>query len=119
MTRMERSIGAVLLVGVVASAFVVLFGGAVFVWRHGSVPVHYRIFRGEASDLRTLEGILGDLKAFSGRGIIQLGLMLLVAVQVIRIALAGLLFVLKRDWIFVAITIFVLGLLIFGLVFEG
>lgn len=119
MRRMEHLIGVVLLVGVLVSAVTVLGGGALFLWRHGSSPVHYRVFRGEPSDLRTLAGIWGDTQAVRGRGIIQLGLVLLVAVQVVRVGLTGILFLLNRDGKFVAITLMVLGLLVYALFFAG
>jgi hypothetical protein len=52
-TRMEKLIGLTLLVGVLASTFVVLFGGVIYVSRYASVTVDYRVFRGEPSDLRS------------------------------------------------------------------
>jgi uncharacterized membrane protein len=115
---MERVIGVMLLVGVLASTIIVLFGGAVYVWRHAHMAVHYRVFRGESSDLRRLAGIWEDVKAFSGRGIIQLGLMLLVSLQVLRVILTGALFVKSRDAVFIFISGLVLALLMYGLVFE-
>jgi uncharacterized membrane protein len=119
MRRMERLIGLLLLVGVLASAITVLLGGTLFLLRHGSNPVHFRVFHGEPSDLRTLAGIWGDVEAFSGRGIIQFGLLLLVAVQVVRVGLTGILFLLNRDGVFVVITFLVLGLLTYALFFAG
>jgi uncharacterized membrane protein len=119
MRRMEKLIGLLLLVGVLTSAVIVLAGGVIFLWRHGSSPVHYRVFRGEPSDLRTLAGIWGDAQALSGRGIIQFGLVLLVAVQVVRVGLTGVLFLLNRDGKFVAITSMVLFLLAYALFFAG
>jgi uncharacterized membrane protein len=117
--RMEKLIGVVLLTGVLASAAIVLFGGVVYMWRHGSTPVHYRIFRGEPSDLRSLAGIWKDFENGSGRGAIQFGLMLLVGIQVIRVALTGVLFLLNRDKVFVVITFLVLALLSYALFFAG
>ena len=117
--RMEKLIGFVLLAGVLASAAAVLFGGAVYMWRHGSTPVHYRIFRGEPSDLRNLAGIWKDFEHGSGRGAIQFGLMLLVGIQLIRVALTGVLFLLNRDAVFVVITFLVLTMLTYALFFVG
>jgi uncharacterized membrane protein len=116
---MEKPIGLLLLVGLLLSAVTVSAGGVIFLRRHGSSPVHYRVFRGEPSDLRTLAGVCGDAQALSGRGIIQLGLVLLVAVQVVRVGLTGVLFLLNRDGKFVAITLMVLGLLVYALFFAG
>jgi len=117
--RMEKLIGIVLLTGVLASAAIVLFGGTLYMWRHGAAPVHYRIFRGEPSDLRSLSGIWKDFEAGSGRGAIQFGLMLLVGIQVVRVALTGVLFLLNRDKVFVVITFLVFAMLTYALFFAG
>ena len=119
MKRMEKLIGWLLLVGVLASALIVVLGGILYVWRHGSEPVHYRVFRGEPADLRTFEGVWRDVVGGSGRGIVQCGLMLLVAVQLVRVGLTGALFLLNRDGVYVVITSVVLGLLMYGIVFAG
>jgi uncharacterized membrane protein len=116
---MEKLIGVTLLAGVLASTFVVLFGGLIYVSRHARTTVDYRVFRGEPSDLRSLSGIGKDTRAFSGQGIIQFGLVLLVGLQVVRVALTGALFLIGRDRVFVAITTIVLALLAYGLVFES
>jgi uncharacterized membrane protein len=116
--RMERLIGVALLVGVLLSTIIVSFGGVVYVWRHSKSTVHYRVFRGEPSDLRTLAGIEEDVKTFSGRGVIQVGLILLVTLQVVRVVLTGMLFVTSRDWVFTGITTIVLALLAYGLFLE-
>jgi uncharacterized membrane protein len=117
--RMEKLIGIVLLAGVLTSAALVLFGGALYMWRHGSTPVHYRIFRGEPSDLRNIAGIWKDFEHESARGAIQFGLMLLVGVQLVRVALTGILFLFNRDKVFVVITFLVLAMLTYALFFAG
>ena len=118
-TQMEKLIGITLLAGVLVSTFVVFLGGVIYVWRHSGSTVDYRVFRGEPSDLRSLVGIGKDLKALSGRGMIQFGLILLVGLQVVRVVMTGVLFLLSRDRVFVAITTVVLALLAYGLIFES
>jgi len=118
-TQMEKLIGITLLAGVLASTLVVLLGGLIYVSRHGSTTVDYRVFRGEPSDLRTLSGVGKDVVALSGQGMIQFGLILLVGLQVVRVALTGAFFLISRDRIFVAITTIVLALLAYGLIFES
>jgi len=119
MRRMEKLIGLLLLVGVLASATMVLVGGTIFLWRHGSSPLDYRVFRGEPPDLKTFAGLWRDALHGSGRGIIQFGLMLLVGLQVVRVALTGMLFLVSRDKTFVVITLLVLGLLTYALLLAG
>ncbi len=119
MKRMEKLIGWLLLAGVLASALIVVLGGTFYVWRHGSEPVHYRVFRGEPADLRTFEGVWSDVVRGSGRGIIQCGLILLVVVQVVRVGVTGVLFLMNRDRVFVVVSLVVLGLLMYGIVLAG
>jgi uncharacterized membrane protein len=117
--QMEKLIGTTLLVGVVTSTIIVFLGGVVYVLRHSSAAVHYRVFRGEPSDLRTLRGIWEEVKTFSGRGIIQLGLISLVCLQVGRIILVGVLFLKIRDRLYVAVSAIVVVLLLYGLLIES
>lgn len=117
--QMEKLIGVALLVGVLLSAIIVSFGGVVYVWRHSGSTVHYRVFRGEPSDLRNLEGIAADVETFSGRGIIQIGLMLLVGLQLMRVVLTGALFLISRDKLYIVISTIVLGLLLYGIFWES
>jgi uncharacterized membrane protein len=117
--RVEKLMGMTLLAGVLASTLVVLLGGVAYVWRHGGSIIDYRVFHGEPSDFTSLKGIRKDVQAFSGRGIIQLGLILLVGLQVVRVAMTGVFFLAGRDRMFVAITTIVLALLAYGLVFES
>ena len=56
---------------------VVALGAVVFLARHGSEQPLYQVFRGEPSDLKTVPGILRDAFTGRGRGLIQLGLLLL------------------------------------------
>lgn len=118
-TQMEKLIGVTLLAGVLASTCVVFLGGVIYVWRHSAEIVDYRVFRGESSDLRSLRGVGKEVKALAGRGIIQFGLILLVGLQVLRVALTGAFFLESRDRVFVAITTIVLALLAYGLIFES
>ena len=88
--RMDLVIGNLLRSGVVLSALIVLFGAVIYLVRHGRSPTDYQVFRGEPSDLRSVRGILRDALALQGRGIIQLGLLFLIATPVARVAFSNL-----------------------------
>jgi uncharacterized membrane protein len=60
-------------------------------------------------------GIIGDAFDARGRGLIQFGLLLLVATPVARVVFSAVIFALERDWRYVAFTLLVLGVLIFSL----
>jgi len=114
--RMQRVISLALLFGVLASAALVVLGGSLYVTRHALGTTNYEAFRGTPSELHTLSGVLAAVFRFSGKGMIQLGLMLLVGVQVVRVFLTGILFALERDRIFVGITGIVFLLLMYGII---
>jgi uncharacterized membrane protein len=97
--------------GVLLSAAVVACGGVVYLTRHGFQRPEYHVFRGEPETLREIRGIVSDAMGFSGRGIIQLGLLLLIATPVARVVFSVIGFARQRDWLYVAITLAVLMLL--------
>jgi uncharacterized membrane protein len=113
--RIEQIVGNLLRIGVIIAAAVVAIGAVVFLVRHGGEPPQYKIFRGEPSNLRHVGGIVTD--AFSGhaRGLIQLGLLLLIATPVARVVFSIFGFALERDHAYVLITLIVLGVLTFSL----
>jgi uncharacterized membrane protein len=113
--RMEAVIGKVLILGVLVAGALVALGGSLYLWRHGAEPPHYQVFRGEPADLRTIGGVWRDTVALSGRGIIQLGLGVLVGVQVIRVILTVWLFKVARDPAYIAISLFVLAVLVYSI----
>ena len=76
------------------------------------------MFRGEPANLRTLSGIVAEARSGHGRAIIQVGLLLLIATPVARVAFAGYLFVRQGDMTYVVVTLIVLGFLIASL-FSG
>jgi uncharacterized membrane protein len=76
---------------------------------------HYRIFKGEPADLKSVSGIVKELFSFRSRAIIQLGFILLIATPVARVALSILGFTHKKDWTYVIITATVLVILLFSL----
>jgi uncharacterized membrane protein len=73
------------------------------------------VFRGEPADLRSIRGILTEAADGSGRGLIQLGLLILIGTPIVRVLCSVAGFARERDWIYVAITIVVLGLLAYSL----
>jgi len=113
--RLEAAVGGILRFGVIAAAAVVALGGAVYLVRHGAQAAALGRFRGEPEDFRTLPGIVRSASALSGRGIIQLGLLLLIATPVARVAFAAVGFALERDRLYAAVALVVLSFLLYGL----
>ena len=114
---MEWSIATLLRAGVAVAAAVVLGGGIYYLLRHGTEPPPWHVFHGEPADLRHLAGIVrAALQAHTARGIIQLGLLLLIATPIVRVAFSALAFHRERDRNYVALTLGVLGVLVYNLV---
>ena len=111
-TRVKQAVGNLLRAGVLLAALVVLAGGVLFLLRHGGSVPDYRVFRGEPVNLRGFTGIVRDAFAGSGRGIIQLGLLILVATPVARVAFTAVAFAFERDRTYVLVALLVLSLLL-------
>ena len=60
----------------------------------------------------SINDILAGIRAFKPYALIALGLLILIAIPVMRVAVSVLAFFVERDWIYVAITAFVLLTLI-------
>jgi uncharacterized membrane protein len=114
--RIENILGNLLRAGVGFSAFVVFCGAVVYLARHGHAPADYRVFQGEPSELRSVPGIVRHAVDLSGRGIIQLGLLFLIATPVARVVLSIWGFAEERDRMYVVFTVIVLSVLLFSLI---
>jgi uncharacterized membrane protein len=113
--RIEAIIGDLLRAGVVFSGAIVLIGGIVYLLHQGNTAPHYGVIHGEPSDLRSVGGIVRDALARHGRGIIQLGLLFLIATPVARVVFSIFAFAVQRDWLYVVVTVIVLAVLMFSL----
>jgi uncharacterized membrane protein len=113
--RVDRALGNLLRSGVLLAAAIIVVGAAVFLARHGLETPTYGVFRGEPEDLSSVAGIIRVAARGSGRGLIQLGLLVLVATPVVRVVFSVGVFLVQRDRAFVIITLIVLSLLCYGL----
>ncbi len=112
---MDEIIGILLRVGVTLSALIVLAGGVIYEYRHGSEVVSHRSFQGEPAAFRTLHGLASWSTLGSGRALIVVGLLVLVLTPVTRVAFSLVVFALERDWLYTGVTAVVLSLLLYGL----
>ena len=113
--RLDDIIGVLLRTGVLIAAFFVLTGGVLYLARENGPVPNYHVFHGEAGNLRSVSGIVHEAFGLSGLGLIQFGLLVLVATPILRVAFSVFAFLYERDWIYVGVTIIVLGLLLYSL----
>ena len=113
--RLDVVVGNLLRTGVLTAAAVVLVGGIIFLLRHGLAAPDVKAFHGEPSELRSVGGIIAGVLAGHGRGLIQLGLLLLIATPVARVVLLAFGFALQRDRLYAIVSVVVLTVLLYGL----
>lgn len=113
--KIERMVSVILRAGVTLAGSVVLIGGVYFLWRHAREPVNFATFHSadlvDRSALETIDGAL-HLRA---RSIIQLGILLLIATPISRVAFSLVGFTLERDKSYVITTAIVLAILLYSL----
>ena len=113
---LEEFMGNLLRIGVLRAGSVVLVGAIIYLVRHGTNAPNYQIFRGEPVDLRSIALIAHGTISLEGREIIQLGLLLLIATPVARVAFSVAAFVCQRDGTYVLVTLIVLCTLFYSLI---
>lgn len=111
----DAQLSRLLQVGVLTAATIVALGGLVFLAKYGRSAPDLASFRGEPVGLRYVRGIVDAARSGSGRGLIQLGLLVLIATPVARVAFSLFTFVRQRDTTYVAITCIVLALLLLSM----
>ena len=113
--RVESIVASLLRAGITLAAAMVAMGGIIFLVRHGRALPQYARFVGEPLEYCTVSGIIRGAASFHGRNIIQLGLLILIATPVARVAFSVVAFALERDRLYVVITLIVLAVLLFSL----
>ena len=112
---LEILLGRLLQAGVLVAASVVALGGVFLLLGSGGWKPEYAVFSGARTALRSVGGILGEAFALKPDGIVQTGLLLLIATPVLRVAFSLFGFARQRDWLYVVLTLAVLIVLSAGL----
>jgi uncharacterized membrane protein len=117
--RMEVIMGRLLQAGVLLAASVVLVGGVMYLMGHAGESVSYRAFTARPIELRHPVALLGDVVRGDAPAILELGILLLVATPICRVIFAVIAFAMERDRLYVAISLTVLAVLLFGMLRAG
>ena len=113
--QLEYLLSNLLKYGVLIASSIVLFGGILYLINHGSEPAEYQIFRGTPSEFHSPTGVVNAVLAGSRRGIIHLGLLILIAIPILRVIISFCTFLLQRNFVYVIITSLVLASLTYSL----
>ena len=113
--RMEAIMGRLLQVGVLLAASVVLVGGVMYAIAHAGEGSNFRVFTAKPVELRHPAALLSGIARGDSLAIIELGILLLVATPICRVIFAVIAFAIERDRLYVAISLTVLAVLLFGM----
>jgi uncharacterized membrane protein len=113
--RIEVIIGALLRIGVLLAALVVMVGAGLYLVRHGHEVVNYSAFHGQPAALTHLSSIVHGAFALNAHAVIQLGLLLLIATPIARVIFSAVAFAMEHDYMYVLITLIVLAVLMYSL----
>ena len=118
--RMEVIMGRLLQVGVLLAASVVLAGGVMYLiaarGRRCELP---RVYGAGRLSCAIRSALLRGIARGDASAIIELGILLLVATPICRVIFAVIAFAMERDRLYVAISLTVLAVLLFGMLHGG
>ena len=113
--RIEIVLAQLLRAGVLASALVVIGGAVLYLASHARAKVDYHAFHTQPEQLRSVHGVFDSAIQGQATGILQLGLLLLIATPIVRVIFSVFAFALEGDRMYVAFTVLVLGVLLYSL----
>lgn len=113
---LEMAMGRMLQIGVTIAAAIVLIGGVMYLAQNGGSLRDYQHFHAATPAITTTAGIVASAARLDPRGIMGLGILLLIATPVCRVIFGVVGFALLRDKLYTVISLIVLGVLVFSFV---
>ncbi|MDB2613821.1 DUF1634 domain-containing protein [Chlamydiales bacterium] len=110
--QLELFISKFYMYGVLLASATVLFGGIFFLINQWNIPVKYHIFLGEPKELIYFSLIEKGVFKGDNPAIIQTGVLMLMGIPIFNISLCLLYFSLKRDIIYIFLSLVVLLILL-------
>lgn len=118
---MELFLGKFLRFGVMLSCTVTLLGGLFYICQKKGVLPDYSPtsddlpFPGVKEELRSFSSIWQGILELDGASIIQFGVIILIATPVLRVAISAIAFLIEKDYMYVVITLIVLGIILMNM----
>ncbi|MEZ0129822.1 DUF1634 domain-containing protein [Flavobacterium sp. LBUM151] len=114
----QTIIGNLLRYGVWISLSVAFIGGIVYLMHHGSDIEDYSVFKeNDRNIFEVIANVYRGVISGSGESIIFFGVILLFLTPVFRVLLSLFSFLLEKDYLYVAITSIVIGIIILSISF--
>lgn len=108
-------LGTLLRVGVIVSMTVIFIGGLLYLFGYKDEPVNYRVFNPRQLEYSSVSSVLAGLLKFNPKSVIQFGILLLIFTPVARVVFSVFSFIIERDYLYVAIGLLVLSIILFSL----
>lgn len=112
---LEDVLSRVLTVSVLVAAVIAVAGGAMYLYTQGGERPNYGEFVGSPAGLTRPGPIVRGAMGLDPVFVIQLGVLCLIATPVIRVVFSLVMFLAKKDGLYVAVTMIVLAALAVGL----
>lgn len=112
---MELVISRIMRYGIVVASVIVIIGAITFLSNYGQEKPQYSTFTGQPKELTNVFRIISSLSSTSGRGLIEFGMVVLIAIPVLRVAFSIASFIVEKDRVYIIITSIVFILLLFSL----
>lgn len=116
--KMEEMISITLTIGMVISMFFVIVGGCLYLMQVGNKTMAVQLMQTDIHALN-VKLIWHTARSLSPLGLIELGLLTLVATQVIRVGLLVFYYGAIRDYPFALISLFILIVLTYSLIWRN
>jgi len=123
--KTEIVAGKTLRIGVIVAMTLSVAGGIIYLFQHHGIVTSYEAiprgsniaFVGTATYLRELSTIIPRILQFDGAAIIQLGVIVLIATPILRVAMSLISFLIEKDKLYVLITFIVLIVIFCNMIF--
>jgi len=116
--QMDYAIANMLRFGISLAATLMILGGWFYMQHPTMQPADYAHFHGTSIDMYNLGKVLTGKRLADSTSVLELGIVLLIATPVARVALCVVDFARQRDKLYVAISLGVLLVLLYSL-FRG
>lgn len=116
--QVEMVVGTLLRRGVLLAAAVTAVGGVLLLAQQGHMEPALGSFVGEPADHTALGAIVRGALSGDGAAIVQLGVVLLIATPIARVAFTLVAFLRQKDRFYTGVTALVLAILLYSL-FAG
>jgi uncharacterized membrane protein len=110
--QLEQAMGRMLQVGVTVAAVVVLLGGLLFLAQTGGLRPDYSHFQPSSSRQLTIAAIFDKAMHLNPSGVVELGMLLLIATPIGRVVFGLVGFARMRDHFYTVVSALVLTILL-------